>query len=167
LYKGYVARRNEIALKLSEVERVGNVTYTPYRALKIAETFARNGQLLHELYFEELEGLPCAMGERFKQALTSDFGSVESFLSDLKAAALASRGWVITAYDLSDKKIHNYVADAHNETIPVNVVPLFITDVYEHAYFLDFGTDRSAYLDKFFSQVNWQVVEDRMLLMHP
>lgn len=166
LYKGYVARRNEIAFKLSEVERSGNVTYTPYRALKIAETFARNGQLLHELYFAQLEGKPTEIGEIFGQALIKDFGSIELFIIDLKAAALASRGWVITAYDLSDKKIHNYVADAHNETIPVNVVPLFITDVYEHAYFMDFGTDRAAYLEKFLSQMNWQIVEERIQLIH-
>lgn len=162
LYKGYIARRNEIMVKLREVERSGNVTYTPYRALKIAETFARNGQLLHELYFAQLEGKPCALGELFQKMVVRDFGSEALFFADLKAAALASRGWVITAYDVSDKKIHNFVADAHNETIPVNVLPLFITDVYEHAYFLDFGTDRAAYLDAFLSQVNWQVVEDRM-----
>jgi Fe-Mn family superoxide dismutase len=33
-------------------------------------------------------------------------------------------------------------------------------DVYEHAYFLDFQTDRGAYIDAFFDNLDWAVVND-------
>ena len=33
-------------------------------------------------------------------------------------------------------------------------------DVYEHAYFLDFQTDRGAYIDVFFNNLDWAVVND-------
>lgn len=54
LYQGYVKKRNEIQQSLKTVDRsnVANITYSPFRALKVAETFALNGSLLHELYFE-------------------------------------------------------------------------------------------------------------------
>jgi Fe-Mn family superoxide dismutase len=31
-------------------------------------------------------------------------------------------------------------------------------DVYEHAYFLDYQTDRAAYIDAFFENLDWDVV---------
>jgi len=162
LYKGYVARRNEIMHKLNDVEKSGNVTYTPYRALKIAETFARNGQLLHELYFEQLEGKPMPIGSEMEALIVASFGSVDKFYEDLKTAALSSRGWVMTAYDYSDRKLHNFVLDAHNETVPVGVMPVFITDVYEHAYFMDYGTNRAGYIESFLTAINWDVAEQRL-----
>ena len=33
-------------------------------------------------------------------------------------------------------------------------------DVYEHAYFLDYRTDRSAYIDAFFENLDWGTVND-------
>ncbi len=32
-------------------------------------------------------------------------------------------------------------------------------DVYEHAYFIDFGTDRGGYIDAFLANLDWSVVE--------
>jgi len=32
--------------------------------------------------------------------------------------------------------------------------------VYEHAYFLDFQTDRGAYIDAFLVNLDWGVVND-------
>lgn len=163
LYEGYVARRNEIEQSLKSINgQANNVTYTPYRSLKTAETFARNGQLLHELYFEQLEGNVQPMGDLFTRLIESSFGSSAQFLADLEAAALSSRGWVLTAYDLSDGRVHNFVLDAHNETVPVMTVPLLVTDVYEHAYFIDFGTARHNYVKAFIAAINWSVVERRV-----
>ena len=48
--------------------------------------------------------------------------------------------------------------DAQN-TFPVwNATPLVALDVYEHAYFLDYQTDRASYIDAFFSNLDWRVV---------
>jgi superoxide dismutase, Fe-Mn family len=32
--------------------------------------------------------------------------------------------------------------------------------VYEHAYFLDYQTDRASYIEAFFNNLDWQVVND-------
>ena len=45
-------------------------------------------------------------------------------------------------------------------TFPVwNATPLVALDVYEHAYFLDYQTDRGAYIDAFFGNLDWDVVD--------
>ena len=58
--------------------------------------------------------------------------------------ASAGRGWAWTAYDWDEGRLFNYIGDAQN-TFPVwNATPLVALDVYEHAYFIDFGTDRGC-----------------------
>ena len=87
-----------------------------------------------------------------------DFGSVEAWRTDLKATGMGGRGWAWTAYDWDEGRLFNYIGDAQN-TFPVwNATPLVALDVYEHAYFLDFQTDRGSYIDAFFDNLDWGVV---------
>lgn len=163
LYKGYVAKLNEIQKKLITAQRSPGITYSEYRALKIAQTFALNGVLLHELYFENIvtTGDDNEVGARFKELMIASFGSQEAYLRDLRDAAACARGWAVTGYNMFDGTITNYVLDAHNETVPVMVIPLVVVDVYEHAYMIDFGTARAHYLDGLLASLNWQVIEER------
>ena len=71
---------------------------------------------------------------------------------------MAGRGWAWTAYDWDEGRLFNYIGDAQN-TFPVwNATPLVALDVYEHAYFLDYQTDRAGYIDAFFDNLDWDVV---------
>ena len=71
---------------------------------------------------------------------------------------MAGRGWAWTAYDWDERRLFNTIGDAQN-TYPVwNATPLVALDVYEHAYFIDFSTDRGAYIDAFFNNLDWGVV---------
>ena len=71
---------------------------------------------------------------------------------------MAGRGWAWTAYDWDEGRLFNYIGDAQN-TFPVwNATPLVALDVYEHAYFLDFQTDRASYIEAFFNNLDWDVV---------
>ena len=95
-----------------------------------------------------------------KALVERDFGSVESWRTDLKATAMAARGWAWTAFDRDEGRLFNYIGDAQN-TFPVwNASPLVALDVYEHAYFLDFQTDRASYIEAFFNNLDWQVVNE-------
>lgn len=131
-YHGYVRKRNEIAQKLQTVDRnaANNPTDSVYRGLKIAQTYAMNGDILHRLYFENIGGENNKIGTLTRQFIDQCFGSIEAFKKDLYAAALSSRGWVMTAYTIDDGRIENYVLDAHNVTVPVMVMPILMLDVY-------------------------------------
>lgn len=161
LYAGYVAKRNEIeeALKTADRSKAA-ATYSAYRALKLEETFNADGQVLHELYFDTLGGDGKPKGpvvEKIKQ----DFGSWDAFVEDAVACAKAARGWMITAWDPTDSKIHNYLADAHNHGGVWGAIPLWTIDCYEHAYFIDFGSDRPSYIKAVLDNVNWDAVNAR------
>jgi len=161
LYQGYVAKRNEILGKLADVDlSQANQVYSELRALKVELTFAVGGIKNHELYFAHLGGGGGDPVGSFGALVKRDFGSVEAWRSDLRATGIAGRGWAWTAYDWDEGHLFNYIGDAQN-TFPVwNATPLVALDVYEHAYFVDFGTDRASYIDAFFANLDFDVVND-------
>ena len=175
LYEGYVNKRNEILEKLDGVDlSSANQVYSQVRALKLDLTFAIGGIKNHELYFEHLGGHGGDPDGPIGALIRRDFGSVDAWRADLikrdfgsaadwrrdlKATGMAGRGWAWTAYDWDEGRLFNYIGDAQN-TFPVwNATPLVALDVYEHAYFIDYGTDRAAYIDAFFNNLDYAVVD--------
>jgi Fe-Mn family superoxide dismutase len=161
LYQGYVGKRNEILGKLKEIDAsAANQVYSELRALKVDLTFAIGGVKNHEIYFAHLGGGGGDPGSAARDLIERDFGSVQAWRQDLKATGMAGRGWAWTAYDWDEGHLFNYLGDAQN-TFPVwNATPLVALDVYEHAYFLDYQTDRASYIDAFFANLDWGVVND-------
>ena len=161
LYEGYVSKRNEILRELDGVDLASaNQTYSTIRALKVELTFAVGGIKNHEVYFEHLGGGGGDPDGEFAQLVERDFGSAQDWRADLKATGLAGRGWAWTAYDWDEGRLFNYIGDAQN-TYPIwNASPLVALDVYEHAYFLDYRTDRASYIDAFFDNLDWATVND-------
>jgi len=161
LYVGYVGKRNEILGKLAAVDRdAANQVYSEFRALKVELSFAVGGIKNHEVYFEHLGGDGGDPQGAVAGLIGRDFGSAEAWRTDLKATGMAGRGWAWTAYDWDEGRLFNYVGDAQNSYPIWNATPLVALDVYEHAYFLDFQTDRGAYIDAFFDNLDWGVVND-------
>jgi Fe-Mn family superoxide dismutase len=161
LYQGYVNKRNEILGALAGVDLASaNQVYSELRALKVDLTFAIGGIKNHEIYFEHLGGIGGDPAGVFGDLVRRDFGSVAEWREDLRATGMAARGWAWTAYDWDEGRVFNYLGDAQN-TFPVwNATPLVALDVYEHAYFVDYGTDRAAYIDAFFNNLDYDVVND-------
>jgi superoxide dismutase, Fe-Mn family len=128
------------------------------RALKVELSFAIGGIKNHEIYFEHLGGGGRDPDGRIGELIRRDFGSAAEWRADLKATGMAGRGWAWTAYDWDEGRLFNYVGDAQN-TYPIwNATPLVALDVYEHAYFIDYHTDRASYIDAFFNNLDWDAV---------
>jgi superoxide dismutase, Fe-Mn family len=161
LYQGYVAKRNEILKKLADVDLSGaNQVYSEVRGLKVELSFAVGGIKNHEIYFEHLGGDGGDPDGPFGQLVERDFGSAAAWAEDLKATGMAGRGWAWTAYDWDEGRLFNYIGDTQN-TYPIwNATPLVALDVYEHAYFMDFLTDRASYIDAFLNNLDWATVND-------
>jgi Fe-Mn family superoxide dismutase len=161
LYEGYVNKRNEILGKLAAVDLASaNQVYSEIRALKVELSFAIGGIKNHEIYFEHLGGDGGDPGGLVGHLIKRDFGSVAAWRADLKATGMAGRGWAWTAYDWDEGRLFNYVGDTQN-TFPIwNATPLVALDVYEHAYFLDYQTDRAGYIEAFFDNLDWPTIDD-------
>ncbi len=163
LYAGYVKKINEIEEKLETADRSkANQTYSEFRGLKADETFALNGVLFHELYFENLGGKGGIPDGKVLELIERDFGSFDRWEEDFKACGLAGRGWVLLTFSLYDGRLHNYTLDTHNYNVPALQIPLLVMDVYEHAYAIDYGVKRPPYIDAFLRNIRWDVVNNRL-----
>lgn len=164
LYNGYVDKYNEISHKLmSKLDRsTSNATYSHFRSLKRGETFALNGVILHELYFENIGGRDGQIDETVEMMMKNGFADFQSWKEDFIATAKASRGWVICAYVQRVKKFINISLDAHDVGNIELSFPILVLDVYEHAYFLQYGNKKNEYIEQFMNDINWKTVMRRL-----
>ncbi len=159
LYQGYVKKTNEIQGALGTADKAAaNGVYSVYGELRRQETFAVNGMKLHEVYFGQLDGDGASRGTTAAM-IEKDFGSVDAWKEEMVATGMSARGWAILAYDFKDNRLHVYGADAQNVGAVWAAIPLVALDVYEHAYFMDHGVNRKAYIEGFFKNLNWGVVD--------
>lgn len=158
LYKGYVNKLMEIEEKLEKSELgQANATYSEIRELQRERVFTANAIKLHEGYFRNMGGDGGIPTDSVMTLIGQDFGSFENWLKQFRATSMCARGWVILAYDYNDKKNHNYMTDIHSDAV-WSCLPLLILDVYEHAYFMDYGANRKDYVEAFFNNIDWAYV---------
>ncbi len=161
LYAGYVAKMNEVNTKLiamrdnAEAMSAANQSYSELRALRAGETFATNGVYLHEAYFDCLGGDGKESGD-LANAIIAKWGTIDRFTTIFSATALAMRGWIVLAYDLRAMELKIYACDAHDQGGVWGAMPIIVLDVYEHAYFIDYGSDRKKYISDFWKNLNWK-----------
>jgi len=164
LYLGYVNKYNEIQKKLSTLKdedfAKANQVFSTIRELKIELSFAWGGVINHEIYFFHLGGKGGkATGGLLKQ-IEKDFGSFENYKKDLKATGISARGWVWTGFNYREERLVNYLGDSQNTYSMWGVEPIVALDTYEHAYFIDYGVNRADYIDSFFENLDWKIIEE-------
>lgn len=95
-------------------------------------------------------------------AIVKTYGSYEDFLAKLKSAALGQfgSGW---AWLVSDRKGHLQIISTPNQDtpLPMNLTPILLVDVWEHAYYLKYQNMRASYFDNWVNVINWDVAEKR------
>jgi Fe-Mn family superoxide dismutase len=161
LYKGYVDKVNEITTDLAgnAGRDKANATESNYRELKKGEAFALNGVILHERYFQLLGSEKSQPREKTAKIFQEHFDGYENWKADFLACALAARGWVIFAFEQRTQTYRNILLDRHDEGYVCGSYPLVILDMYEHAYFIDYGTDKTKYINGFLDAIRWDLVE--------
>lgn len=166
LYEGYVNKINEIdqTLQNDPGRAEANATFSFYRECKRGETYALDGVILHELYFENIGGggeinVP---NPSVTERLEIDFGSYNKWEEDFIATARASRGWAVLCYDQRSYRLRNISLDSHDLGNIAYSAPILILDVYEHAYFLQYADGKNEYINRFMEDIDWEVVSNRM-----
>ena len=168
-YAGYVNKRNEVELELQKVDRSkANANWSVFRALKDRETFNANGQILHEIYWAVLggDGKPDENIAVVKK-IVQDFGSFDAWKEDMIASAKISLGWAVLAWDPSDGTLRNFTGDSHNHGGAWGSMPLIALDVFEHAYYYDYGPDRAKYIQVYLNNIDWSRVQERFNRLTP
>ncbi|APM40049.1 superoxide dismutase [Clostridium kluyveri] len=163
LYVGYVNILNQIWNTDYNPQNYtdSNPTYSKMRSLKLGETYALNGVKLHNLYFKNMTGGNTTPHGPVLNSIINQFSSYDNFLSYLTNVGLSMRGWAVLSIDSLDNKFHIIGSDLHDKGSVWISYPILVMDVYEHAYFMDFGTNKKEYISTFIKNINWTVVNKR------
>jgi Fe-Mn family superoxide dismutase len=167
LYQGYVKNTNNLMEKLSGMLKDLKADSPPpeYAELKRRMGWEFNGIRLHEYYFDNLGGeKQMDKNRRLAGVLAAQFGSYDSWELDFRATgAMRGIGWVALYQDSVTGKLFNQWINEHDTGHWAGCRPLLVMDVFEHAYMADYGIKKAGYIDAFFKNVNWDVVESRLL----
>ena len=164
LYQGYVTNTNKLSDLLSQMVKEGKTGTPEYAELKRRFGWEWNGMRLHEYYFENLGG-KAALDRSGKLArrLAEGFGSVEDWEKDLRGTAtMRGVGWAVLYLDTLSGRLMNQWINEHDVGHPAGGVPILVLDVFEHAFMIDYGLKRADYIEAFFQNLNWPVVEARL-----
>lgn len=163
LYQGYVNNTNTLWQKTRDLVTQGKGNTPEFAEMRRRLGFEFNGMRLHEFYFENLKGNGTPdPNSRIYRKLAEDFGSVDAWKQDfLDTGKLRGIGWAILYYDPMHHRLLNVWVDEHQINNLAGLVPILVMDVWEHAYYLDYQTNRPGYLDAFFANLNWPVVAQR------
>ncbi len=146
-------------------ETILGKTATPeFSELKRRLGWEFNGMRLHEYYFENLGGKSGINKEgKLAKKMAEDFGDYATWEKDFRAVgAMRGIGWAVLYQDNTNGKLINFWINEHDVSHPAGCNPLLILDVFEHAFMLDYGLKRADYLEAFFKNINWSVVEARL-----
>ena len=161
-YCGSVKALNGVNKQLKEA--FANKDTAPFviGALKREQLFRTGSVVNHELYFENIGGNGKIDGQ-IKKQVSQVFSSETSWENEFKkiAASLSGgSGWVILGYNYHLKTLENYWCYDHLHH-PASTIPLLVMDMYEHSYQMDYGAAAAKYIDVFFNNINWDVVNLR------
>jgi len=166
LYQGYVKHVNLIRSQITELKESETDTYV-ISELRRRFSFEFDGMRMHEYYFEQFES--GAQSHADDSALTTaaieKYGSWDAFIEHVKeVAGTRGIGWVIVYYDPAGRTLHTVFVGDHELGQLAGLPIILAVDLWEHAYMVDYlPAEKMSYVDAFLNNVNWSVVERRML----
>lgn len=168
LYEGYVKHVNLIMEKikaLREEDAEGNAYLI--NELRRRLGFEFDGMRMHEYYFEQFEG--GVRSPREDAALTlaakEKYGE-QGLIGHVKeVAGTRGIGWVVVYHDVIGDTLQTAFVNDH-ELGQLSGLPIILAlDLWEHAYMVDYvPAEKKNYVDAFFANVNWNVVEKRFVV---
>lgn len=164
LYEGYVTHTNALNEEIHSLVVGGKEKSPQFGELRRRFGWEFNGMRLHELYFGNLGGHePLSDTSEFANAAIAGFGSIETWKRDfLGSGAMRGIGWVVCYQDPSDGRLLNVWIDEHNVNHLAGARPILVLDVFEHAFMTDYGTDKAAYMQSFFENLDWKTISSRL-----
>ncbi|MBI4654731.1 MAG: superoxide dismutase [Nitrospirae bacterium] len=164
LYQGYVTNTNKVLDTLEQMLKDGKTATSEFAELKRRLGWEFNGMRLHEYYFENLGGKGGINKDgRLTRKIAEGFGSYEAWEKDFKATGtMRGIGWVVLYQDALNGRLINFWINEHDVSHPAGCNPLLIMDVFEHAFMIDYGLKRADYIEAFFKNIDWDVVEKRI-----
>ncbi|MDP3955995.1 MAG: Fe-Mn family superoxide dismutase [bacterium] len=166
LYRGYVENVNILTEKIEEYDKDTVANKSALSELRRRLGFEFNGMRLHELYFEALKGPQIdSVAPTLQQRLAEQYGSPDTWWGEFsQMGMMRGVGWVILYHDPKAKRFHNVWVSDHELGHLAGCDVILAMDVWEHAFLPDYlPSQRKDYIDAFFKNLNWNILEQRII----
>ncbi len=118
------------------------------------------GHLNHAFFWKMLSPTSEQPSAFLQTELEAAFGSVENFTTTFNTAASSvfGSGWAWLC--VKDGKLSITSTPNQESPLTAGLMPILGLDVWEHAYYLKYQNQRVAYINAFWSVINWGQVEE-------
>lgn len=167
LYSGYVKNSNLILDKIAEYMADSEKNAYVLGELQRRFAFEFDGMRNHEYYFASFEGGPKSLSadSPLKAQIEKQAPSFDIWLQGYKAIALTRGiGWAIMGWDKATGQLtHSWVDEQHLGHL-TGLQPVLMLDMWEHSFVADYlPSGKKQYVEDFFSNLNWQAIENNYL----
>ena len=166
-HQTYVDKLNEALAKHPEIAQIpveqllADLNKVP-EDIRMAVRNHGGGHLNHTLFWELMT--PDVKAQELKgnvaEEIVKTFSSAEKFKELFNVAALGrfGSGWAWLVLNKGKLEVHSTA----NQDSPLleEKIPLLGLDVWEHAYYLKWTSNRKGYVEGFWNIVNWKKVEE-------
>jgi Fe-Mn family superoxide dismutase len=161
-HKSYVDGLNKAERMLAKARESSDFDLVKHWEREAA--FNGAGHYLHTIFWNimtpKTDGKPTGA---IAAEITKDFGSCDAFRKHFSAAAekVEGGGWALLVWSPRSHRLEILQAEKHQNLSQWDVIPLLVLDVWEHAYYLKYHTERAKYIEAWWNLVHWQHVNER------
>lgn len=157
-----VLEKNNFKYQYPVIELFKNIDVFPIADRKTI-LYNAGGVVNHELYFDNMNiNNNSYIPEPLNMALINKFGSIENFKKQFVnlASTFTGSGYIFLAVN---KNGQVYLQDLVNQENPksLDMEPILGIDLWEHAYYLDYGNNKNNYIDNYMKLIDFSKVNEK------
>ena len=160
-HQAYVTGANTALDQLAEARETGNLANVNKLEKDLA--FNLGGHVNHSIFWTNLGPDTKVPEGELAAAIDEFFGSFEKFQAQFAAVAtgIQGSGWSVLAWDQVGQKLTTFQLFDQQANVPLGVVPIFMLDMWEHAFYLDYLNVKADYVKAVWNIVDWENVAAR------
>jgi Fe-Mn family superoxide dismutase len=161
-HAAYVKKANTTLEQLDEARDRND--FTRLAALEKALAFNLSGHVLHSVFWRNLspEGGDRPAGE-LATAIDRDFGGFDKMKAQLVEAAstVMGSGWGALVWEPLGRRLLTCQIYDHQSNLTQGGIALMVIDAWEHAYYLQYQTEKTKFFEAVWNLWNWEDVSAR------
>jgi Fe-Mn family superoxide dismutase len=161
-HKTYVEKANETLEQMDHARRQKD--FSRIATLEKALAFNLSGHVLHSIFWKNMQpkGGDRPKGE-LAHAIERDFGGFEAFKAQLTevSATVMGSGWGALVYEPIAQRLLTCQIYDHQSNLSQGGITLLVIDAWEHAYYLQYKNQKTAFFQAVWNIWNWDDVEAR------
>jgi superoxide dismutase, Fe-Mn family len=161
-HASYVKNANDVLEQFDDTRNKNDLLRIA--SLEKALAFNLSGHILHSIFWMNM--MPKGGGQPegdLRSALDRDFGSFDVFKKQLTqvASSIMGSGWAALVWEpLGGRLLTTQIYD-HQSNLSQGGVPLMVIDAWEHAYYLQYKSQKTAFFDAVWNLWNWRDISQR------